>query len=338
MSGPLQSVTIPPDVAVRPKNLLLYNIDEPDRKEFQIIRTRKCHSSKGSKKKQSSLENEQKNPSGAGGPLSAEAMRIEGASNDLLYIIVGVLLSEEKVHEAESLAKNRASKLETVQQFKMAVHGSSIAPTSTTTIKVVLPIWPKGDNEDENSQKNSSSNYFVLCNMENGLCEALPMTGGVRNPNFFFYPEWTRSRTDLTQHRERSDEWTASVRKWSSEYRQGLKEDSQLPGSVKDELQHGPRARASPGLLSDQNEISGVPVSEEKATVKEICQAMGLTDAAPKDAVWVEQINDLLDLAAEHHALRMVMNGSEGVDLEIAKYAVNEFKVSPCSYKSLCHQ
>lgn len=258
-------MAIPSEVAVRPKNFLLCDIGEPDRNEFQIVRTRKCHSSKGSKKKQGTLENEQKNPSGASGPLSAEALRIEGASNDLLYVIVGVLLLEEKVAEAESLARDRANKLETIQGFKMAVHGSSIAPKSTSTIKVVLPIWPKGNTEDENSQKNSRTNYFVLCNMENGLCEALPMTGGVRNPNFFFYPEWTRSKTDLTQHRERSDEWTVSVKKWCSEHRQGLKEDSQLPGSAIDELQHGPRARASPGLLlSDQNEISGVPVSRRR--------------------------------------------------------------------------
>lgn len=72
--------------------------------------------------------------------------------------------------------------------------------------------------------------------------------------------------------------------------------------------------------------------------MKEICQAMGLNDAAPKDAAWMEQINDLLNPAADLHALRMVMNGSEGVDLEIAKYAVDEFKVSPCSSNSLCHQ
>jgi hypothetical protein len=65
-------------------------------------------------KKKISLGNEQKNPSGAGGPLSAEALRIEGAEDDLLYVIVGVLLPEDKVAEAEALAKNRKSKPQTI--------------------------------------------------------------------------------------------------------------------------------------------------------------------------------------------------------------------------------
>ncbi|KAH8758912.1 amino acid permease-domain-containing protein [Diaporthe sp. PMI_573] len=64
-------------------------------------------------KRQKSFEMVDKNPSGAGGPLSAEALRIEGAEDDLLYVIVGVLLPEDKVAEAEALAKNPESSTET---------------------------------------------------------------------------------------------------------------------------------------------------------------------------------------------------------------------------------
>lgn len=323
--------SIPSSISVRPKNLLLCDIGEPDRKEYQVVRVRKGHSSKGSMKRKSSVENELQSPSGAGGPLTPEALLIEGAEKDLLYVIVGVLLPEVKVAQAEALASNRERKLETIQGFNIAIHGTSIAPKSTSLIRVVLPIWPDGDNDDEASQKSKRSIYRVLCNMENGLCEALPMTGGMYSPNLFFYPEWTRSKTDLTRYMHRSNEWTSTVRNWSSEYRRLQLEASQAPDSGRGELTPGPRAEATPDFLSGQNDWLDAPESDDTPAVRAISKAMGLTAAAPEDAAWRAKIKDLLNpMAPASHSLRMVMDGSEGVDLEIAEHAVREFKVGPC--------
>lgn len=149
--------------------------------------------------------------------LSAEALQTEGVARDVQYIVVGVLVPNRTTRNAINLGKARG-RLQTIDNFDAADHGASIEPKTTPMHTVVCPVWPNPAlHEDENIQTSTPQSYCILGNMEDGLCEAVRVPIGDKNPNLFFYPEWTRDEGEST--RSRVSRWVDSVNRRCAELR-----------------------------------------------------------------------------------------------------------------------
>ncbi|KAK7729970.1 hypothetical protein SLS63_006030 [Diaporthe eres] len=321
---------LPSDVAVRSKDMLLYQIGEPNRKEHQVIRTRRPKTSKGSRHKQETLKSEEQNPWGAGSPITAEALNLDGADEKLLCVIVGLLLPRAKTDSAQSLVPKRTRKLETIQGFDLDTHGSSIEPSTTDPIlKVVLHM--------EDKQKNTLG---VLCNMEDGLCESLPLAEGMTNDSLFFYPEWTQPK-GVTEGwwRRRLSIWISNVSDWRGKY---LEATEGSPGNPQNSVDgHRPvggsassLAAATKDLLSGESPT--MLITQEERMVNELFQALVMAGNSPNDPAWVDRAKAVLSdytrndaaykMSPGFPALSCVMEGHVSVDRGVAQTAIIEFK------------
>lgn len=207
MSGTSASANnLPTDVAVRPvrKNLLLCHTGVNPRTQRQLIRTTGIEA-------EGTLEDDFD-------PLTREALDINGTLRHLRYVVVGVLVPEEKTEDAVALSEARTA-LSSLQDFNSANHGNSIASQPTSMHTVVVPIWPNGGSGQEVAEAKSYVKYKVLTNMKDGLCEVAPLVNGMGNKNFFFYREWTDSNLVFPKKKSKIQRWTKNIKQWCQEER-----------------------------------------------------------------------------------------------------------------------
>lgn len=333
MTETSEGAGLPHNVAVRSKDLLLCEISDANRTEFQVIRTYSSGESKGSTQKQDKLDKEWKNWSGAGGPPTHEAKNIVDADPKSLFMVVGEVLLSEDVAAAADLANKRDGKngkdddeddgkgktktkakgkpkskakpktdnrLKTLNGFSMEKHGESIAPPPKQPVKVVVPMYTKKPDTTKlktTAKKNPSDKavLHILRNMKDGLCDTYQLADGIENTGLFIFPEFTRTSGTEADTKKRYPLWSASMRDARIRWRSEHPElEPQDEDDATENLQHDQVSHSADELLFGKAQLYKTPMAREQHMVMQIRGAVKSTAIEPNDNAKLDRVKELL--------------------------------------------